>query len=104
MKIILKSRLGTHYATADYDGNKLTVLPGSKINMVLQYDAMPDVIKGLRTDTSVVSSTGEVLKNVDFTSPSAAAQFVTGRSVNGYVSWRIDDKISLKEYRKQNGL
>jgi hypothetical protein len=41
------------------------------------------------------------LVDVKFTSPSSAAQFVTGRSVNGYVAWRPDDKMSLKEYLKK---
>ena len=103
MRVVLKSKHNTHFATAEYDGSKLTVLPGSRINLVLSYDAMPDTVKEKRSNRELVSSEGVVLKEIAFNSPSAAAQFVTGRSVNGYVSWRIDDKISLKEYRSQNG-
>ena len=102
MRVILKSKRNTHFAMAEYDGSKLTVLPGSKINLVLSYDAMPESIKKTRNNKELVSADGVVLREVEFNSPSAAAQFVTGRSVNGYVSWRIDDKISLKDYRAQN--
>ena len=103
MKVILKSKHNTHFATGKYDGSKLTVFPGSRINLVLTYDAMPESVKAARNNRDLVSADGEVLKEIVFNSPSAAAQFVTGRSVNGYVSWRIDDKISLKDYRAQNG-
>ncbi len=102
MKLVLKSKNNTHYATAEYDGCKIVVLPGSRINMVLTHSAMSKSIKEARQNTNIVSPEGKVLKEISFDSPSAAAQFVTGRSVNGYISWRIDDKISLKEYREQN--
>ena len=101
MKVILKSKRNTHFATAEYKEGVLTILPGSKINTTLSYEAMAESIKALRSNTDMVSSDGIVLKKITFSSPSAAAQFVTGRSVNGYISWRIDDKISLKEYRNQ---
>ena len=102
MRVILKSRHNTHFATGEYDGNRLTVFPGSRINPILSYTAMPESVKEVRNNRDLVSAEGVVLKDVVFNSPSAAAEFVTGRSVNGYVSWRIDDKISLKVYRAQN--
>lgn len=102
MRLILKSKKNTHFAIADYSGRGIIILPGSRINTFLSYDAMPKSVKMLRNNSEIVSQEGEVLKEVTFKSPSAAAQFVTGRSINGYVAWRIDDKISLKEYLKQN--
>ena len=63
---------------------------------------MHRAIKALRNDREIVSYNGCVKKDIYFSSPSAAAIFVTGRSSNGYVTWRIDDKISLKKYREHN--
>lgn len=99
MKVILKSRMSLHYAVGEYDGTGIRVLKGSKINPVDTYSKMPQTIKQMRHDQKVVSEEGTVLQDVYFDSPSPAAIFVTGRSSNGYIAWRIDDKISLKKYR-----
>ena len=47
---------------------------------------------------------GNILKNCEFTSPSTAAQFVTGRSTNGYEAWKVEKKLSLGQYLKDKGL
>ena len=102
MIVILKSKKGTHYAVGEYDGQRVTILPNSKINPTLSYAAMSERIKSMRNNPEYVSAEGIILKEIEFGNPSSAAQFVTGRSVNGYISWRIDDKISLKEYREKS--
>ena len=102
MKVILKSKKDTHYAVGEYDGQRVTILPDSKINTTLSYAAMSEKIKLIRNNPEYFSAEGIILKEIEFGSPSTAAQFVTGRSVNGYISWRIDDKISLKDYREKN--
>ena len=102
MKVILKSRNNKHFATAEYDGSMLTILPESRINLTISYDAISESVKEYRNNRDLVSADGVVLKEITFKSPSSAAQFITGRSVNGYIAWRIDDKISLKKYREQN--
>ena len=102
MKVILKSKKDTHYAVGEYDGQRVTILPDSKINTTLSYAAMSEKIKLIRNNPEYVSAEGIILKEIEFGSPSTAAQFVTGRSVNGYISWRIDDKISLEDYREKN--
>ena len=102
MKVILKSKKDTHYAVGEYDGQRVTILPDSKINTTLSYAAMSEKIKLIRNNPEYVSAEGIILKEIEFGSPYTAAQFVKGRSVNGYISWRIDDKISLKDYREKN--
>ena len=102
MNVILKSKKNTHYASGTYDGKTIVVKKGSKINPNLQFEDMPQRILELRNDTNVVDSKGVTIIDIEFSSPTSAAQFVTGRSVNGYIAWRIDDKISLKEYREQH--
>lgn len=100
MKLILKSREQLHYAEATYDNGVVTVLKGSKINKASTYNRMAADAVDSRNDTTIVDDRGIVLKDVSFNSPSTAAQFVTGRSSNGYIAWRPDDKMSLKEYLK----
>ena len=101
MNVILKSKKNTHYATGKYNGMTLTVLKGSTINKFLQFKDMPKSIIDLRTNPKIVNDEGVTQKDIEFNSPTSAAQFVTGRSVNGYIAWRIDDKISLKDYRQK---
>lgn len=45
-----------------------------------------------------------ILKDCRFTSPSTAAQFVTGRSSNGYEVWKVEDGKSLGSYLKEIGV
>ena len=98
MKIYLNSKNNSHSAIAEYSDGIVKVLAGSKINTVMSYPKMPVEVVSRRKDKALVSDDGLVLKDVSFNSPTAAAQFVTGRSSNGYISWRPDNKMSLKEY------
>ena len=98
MKLILKSKKNLHYAEAEWDGEQIIVLSGSRINPIVAFPKMSEEIKHMREDQAIVDKQNKLLVDVKFTSPSSAAQFVTGRSVNGYIAWRPDDKMSLKEY------
>ena len=98
MKLILKSKCGLHYAEAIYKEGVVTVLKGSRVNRNDSYQRMASEAVNARRDKNIVGESGEVLKDVSFNSPSTAAQFVTGRSSNGYIAWRPDDRMSLKEY------
>jgi len=100
LNVVLKSKRNLHYATGLYGEGKLTVLKGSKINLVDSFPEMSQNLKEMRSNRELVAENGELLRGVEFTSPSSAAQFVTGRSVNGYIAWRPDDKMSLKEYMR----
>ena len=102
MKLYLNSRNNTHSATAEYSKNGITVLAGSQINMKLVYPNMPPFVKEKRDDRSIVSAEGKLLVDVTFDTTTSAAQFVTGRSVNGYIVWRPDNKMSLKQYLEKN--
>ena len=101
MKLILKSKKSLHYAEAEWNGEQIIVLSGSRINPIVAFPQMSEEIKRMRNDSTIVNEKNELIVDVKFTSPSSAAQFVTGRSVNGYIAWRPDDKMSLKEYLKK---
>lgn len=103
MKVILKSKTKKHFATGEFDGAGIVVHKGSRINVVDSYPRMPQKVRILRHDKEYVTEDGEVIRDVPFSSLSAAAVFVTGRSSNGFIAWRVDDKYSIKEYfRKEN--
>ena len=98
MKVILKSKKDTHYAVGELTDKGIKILKGSRINVVDTYPKMSMQVRNIRENRTIVDAQGVLLDDVFFKSPSSAAVFVTGRSTNGYISWRIDDKISLKEY------
>jgi hypothetical protein len=82
----------------DFFDEVMPVLKNQLIGIKLQYSRLQKYILDLRNDINIVLSDGTLQKDVAFSSPTAAAQFVTGRSVNGYIAWRPDNKQSLKEY------
>ncbi len=102
MKLYLNGRSGTHNAVAEYWNNEIRVLAGSKINLRLQFDKISTEAKAKRNDRTIVSESGELLVDVVFKSATAAAQFVTGRSINGLIAWRNEDKMTLKQCMSQN--
>ena len=98
MKLILKSSKNFHYAEATYSNGSVTVLKGSKINVKDNFTRMATEAFAARHNKKIVNSEGITLKNITFASPSTAGQFVTGRSTNGNIAWRPDDKVSLAEF------
>jgi len=97
--VILKSKKNTHYAEGNYENGKVTVLKGSRIFLSnAEYMNAESSVFVLREDRTLVDADGVVLRDITFESPTTAAIFVTGRSVNGYIAWRPDDKMSLKAY------
>lgn len=102
MKLYLKSKDGTVKATAEYDKKQhtFTVLKGSVVSKTIAYSVT------FRGATSVEKYREEyvknnvVMKDVVFKSASTAANFVTGRSTNGLVTWKNNDNIKLKDILK----
>ena len=97
--IFLTARNDTYNAKAEYDNGIITVLPGSRIRL----DFASHIRGGrkalsYRNDPEYVDKNGIVLKKCAFSSASTAAQFVTGRSVNGLQAWHVEKKINLKEW------
>lgn len=101
MTLFLKSRNDSFCATATYDDGVMTIEPGSKINR-----SFAKHIRGGKTsmkyrdDRKFVDVEGNVLQPCTFSSPSTAAQFVTGTSRNGYLVWKDENKVTLKELLK----
>lgn len=107
MKIMvtLTQRAGVASATAEYDGKIITVLAGGKISPdFANHIRGGKTAKAYRDNSEYVDKNGNILKNCEFTSPSTAAQFVTGRSTNGYEAWKVEKKLNLGQYLKDKGL
>ena len=98
MNLILKSQNGTHSANAELKNGKIVVMKGSKINLKDSFEKMSRNAFYYRHNEEYVNEEGYLLENIVFDSVTTAAQFVTGRSVNGNIAWRVEDKMSLKEY------
>ena len=91
VKVYLKTRANNAYAEAIYDGTSFTVLPGGKISEdFAEHIQGGRKAKSFRQDPECVNENGEIIKPCVFTSPSTASQFVTGRSTNGYLTWKVE--------------
>lgn len=105
IKVYLAMRTTDVQAEAIYEGETITVLPGGTIsNDFAEHIRGGRKAKAYRENPEYVDANRKILKECPFTSPSTAAQFVTGRSTNGYKAWKIDKKKSLETYLKEQGL
>ena len=77
-----------------FEGSSLTVLKGSRVSDVTTYGSKRDalVIKKCRKDGDLLILTTDVV----FQTPTAAANFCTGGSVNGWNFWKDSSKRPLK--------
>lgn len=99
IKIYLIARNKSYDATAVYEDGKTIVEKGSKLRMSFANHVRGgQTAKRYRKDSSFVNEDGITIKDCEFSSPSTAAQFVTGVSVNGWVAWHVDKKTTLKQY------
>lgn len=88
----------TYSAKGVYLDKKLKVLAGSKIALNLKENFRPyAIVVKLRNDNSVVNSEGILLKDIEFSSASGAAQFVSGRSTDGLLAWKVSRGVPLKK-------
>ena len=100
--LFLKTRTGHYDAKAEYDDGRMIVKKGSRVSLQLASH-----IRGGRKarsyldDPSYVNDRGIVIQDCEFKSPSTAAQFVTGNSVNGYLVWKNKNGTKLKELLKK---
>jgi hypothetical protein len=105
INVVLKPRTGSSFAEGIYDGKTLMVLKGGKISDdFAAHIRGGKIAKTYREDKLFVDENHCIIKECVFSSPSTAAQFVTGRSTNGYEAWKVEFKKSLGDYLKEKGL
>lgn len=107
MKVMIhiENRNRSYYAEGIYSQEGIIVKKGGKIS-----DFFAEYIRGgkkameYRSNREYVDAQGIIVKDCIFKSPSTAAQFVTGRSVNGYNIWKVVDGKTLGNYLQEQGL
>ena len=98
MEIVMQTKTGRYDARAEYDieTKATTVKKGSLVS--------PTVALKFRSSRSVDKKRDAFVKNrilmqdLQFKSPSSAANFVGGNSHNGYDDWRTTDGCTLRKY------
>lgn len=105
IKLYFKSNKG-FFATAIYSNGKITVLKGSIISKEyspkLKFAKMVSELRNINSPDSAVNEEGIVTRDVTFSSPSTAAQFVSGNSTNGLLYWKDEFGVSLKNLLDKN--
>lgn len=93
MKIKLFATGKRYDVQGRYEGTSLTVLKGSKISGITMYGLQRDAL----IKKSCVKDGDDFLlvKDIVFHAPTAAANFCTGRSVNGWDFWKDSSKRPL---------
>ncbi len=104
MKVLvtLKRRDGKAEAKGIYEDGKLTVKKGSllHVNSTSKLN-LESIAQKLRVDKSIVGKDGVLKKDVTFNSASTAANFVTGTSTNGMITWKTQEGKKLSEIVKK---
>ena len=102
VEMYLIARDGTYNATATFDDGKVIVKRGSLLRMTFASHVHGGrIVKRLRADTSILNEAGITQKDCEFNSPSTAAQFVMGSSVNGWTAWHVEKKTNLRKYLEE---
>ena len=96
VSIFMNDRKGYYQASGVYEDGIVTVKKGSRIRLdFAKHIRGGTFAKSYRNDPSIVDMNGLVMIDCVFKSPSTAAQFVSGRSSNGYYAWRTSKHLLL---------
>lgn len=80
------------------------VKKGSKVAEFKAIKQVPEYVRDMRNDKSIVSDDKFILKDCKFTSASHAALFVTGNVSNGLRVWKTEDGKYLRDSVKNQSL
>lgn len=89
MKIFYRGRDDQFDAQGKLVDGTYTVLKGSRISTTMD-KGLCDAVKTYRSETGLISN-NILLRDITFSSASAAAQFVSGHSTNGLRAWKDSD-------------
>lgn len=103
MKINYISKNNKFDAVGELHANgEVTVFKGSRISSTVPENYKTAKEASLvRNDDEIVSNEFFLLKDVTFSNPSTAAQFVSGNSINGWNAWRTEDGRKIAELRNK---
>lgn len=102
-EMYLTARDRNYNAKAIYDDGEVVVKKGSLLRTTFaDHVRGGNAAKKFREDPDIVGVDGITKKDCAFSSPSTAAQFVMGSSVNGWTAWHVDKKTTLRKYVDSN--
>ena len=105
IKVYFSLRDRSAYADAIYMGDKTIVKAGGKISKhFASYIRGGTFARKMRENPELVDAERNIIADCIFNSPSTAAQFVGGRSFNGYEAWKVEKHKNLGQYLKEHGL
>lgn len=84
-------------ASMDVEDGSFIIRAGQRVSLA-EKASLPKPVRQRREVN--VNSKGVVSKDVTFTSPSLAGEFVLGRSCNGWVNWKTADGELIDVFRK----
>ncbi len=98
MKVFLKNRSGTINAEGDYtpETKQLVVKKGSIVSKNVNNSEKFYGRKSIEKNREQYVKDYVVVQDVIFTSPSTAANFVTGWSSNGMILWKDEEGNPIK--------
>lgn len=99
MVLILENKNKGYYAKANYDADQkiFVVLKGSKVSDDVAQSEKFRGHKSIISRREIYVKNGIVKENVTFKSSSTAANFITGRSTNGLITWKDENGTKLKD-------
>lgn len=86
------------HATMKVVNGKYILLPGSEVVLEAGPGLIPS-IDAMRNQANIED--GKLIEEIELTSPSAAGEFVTGASCNGWTNWRTSDGMLIDIYRNR---
>lgn len=98
-EIYLVAKNREYEAQGVFDNGSIIVKKGSKIRKGFSAHIRGGTLaRSYRNNPDYVNENGVTLKDCIFNSPSTAAQFVMGTSINGWKVWHVDEKTNLRQY------
>lgn len=103
MKLLVKTtgRDKQYMAEGVFLGNSFIVKKGSMLAEFKAMKQVPEYVRTMRGDNTIVGDDNVTLKDCTFTSASHAALFVTGNVSNGLRVWKTEDGKYLRESAKK---
>lgn len=97
LTLYMISDLADYNAIGIYSDGKITVLKGSKIRKPNNNTKRNQYVNEIRNNPLKVNDEMIVLEDIEFSSPSTAAQFVADTNRNGLLYWRNKDNKKLRD-------
>lgn len=98
--LFLNARGASGEGLKNADG--FVVLAGSTLRPELTASCPESVSQARDRYASQIGDSNETLRDLQFPSPTAAAQFLVGASINGRTSWTTEAGVTLKQLEEQN--